>query len=227
MAQTFRRYEKKYLLDENQYRQIKEYLSKYTKSDKFFKSKVNSIYYDTDTFELIRRSIEKPEYKEKLRIRTYSDINADDKVYVEFKKKLDGIVYKRRTKAIYKDVLNDIYTCEFKDKQIGNEIRYALNYYDKLSPKVFISCQRASFVGIEDENLRITFDENLLYRMNDLSLSNSNNDKSITDKVVMELKVAGSIPLWLSKILDDTKVYPRGFSKVGTAFLKRMEKAYE
>ena len=106
--ETFRRYEKKYLLDEAQYLQLMEKLKDHVKQDKFFEANIRSIYYDTKKFELIRRSIEKPEYKEKLRVRSYNEPKPDDLVFVELKKKLDGIVYKRRTKAYAGEVLNDM-----------------------------------------------------------------------------------------------------------------------
>ena len=221
--ETFRRYEKKYLLDFDQYQLLLNKLKDYVKPDKFFESNIQSIYYDTDKFQLIRRSIEKPEYKEKLRIRSYDEASDDEMVFVELKKKLDGIVYKRRTKAKCIDVINDIYNCEFKDKQVGKEIIYALNYYDKLRPAVYIGCKRTSYVSNDDENLRITFDEDVRYRMKKLSLKRSIEDKPVTDKVIMELKVKDAMPLWLTDILNDVKAYPRGFSKVGTAFLKEIK----
>lgn len=222
MAETFQRYEKKYILDEERYTYMCELLSKYMKHDKFFKTRVNSIYYDTDNYQLIRRSIEKPNYKEKLRIRTYGDINDDDKVFVELKKKYDGIVYKRRTKSTYKDVLNNIYDCQFDDEQIGKEIKYALDYYGHLNPAYFISCMRTSYIANDDSNIRITFDQDIKYRTKHLSLKNENEDKLITDKIIMELKVKDSIPLWLSHILNEVKVYPQGFSKVGNAFTREL-----
>jgi len=221
--ETFRRYEKKYLLDFDQYQLLLNKLKDYVKQDKFFESNIQSIYYDTDKFQLIRRSIEKPEYKEKLRIRSYDEASDDEMVFVELKKKLDGIVYKRRTKAKCIDVIKDIYNCEFKDKQVGKEIIYALNYYDKLRPAVYIGCKRTSYVSNDDENLRITFDEDVRYRMKKLSLKRSIEDKPVTDKVIMELKVKDAMPLWLTDILNDVKAYPRGFSKVGTAFLKEIK----
>lgn len=221
--ETFRRYEKKYLLDFDQYQLLLNKLKDYVKPDKFFESNIQSIYYDTDKFQLIRRSIEKPEYKEKLRIRSYDEASDDEMVFVELKKKLDGIVYKRRTKAKCIDVIKDIYNCEFKDKQVGKEIIYALNYYDKLRPAVYIGCKRTSYVSNDDENLRITFDEDVRYRMKKLSLKRSIEDKPVTDKVIMELKVKDAMPLWLTDILNDVKAYPRGFSKVGTAFLKEIK----
>lgn len=221
--ETFRRYEKKYLLDEAQYLQLMEKLKDHVKQDKFFEANIRSIYYDTKKFELIRRSIEKPEYKEKLRVRSYNEPKPDDLVFVELKKKLDGIVYKRRTKAYAGEVLNDIYECRFSDPQVGKEIRYALQYYDRLRPAVYIGCNRTSYVANEDKNLRITFDKDIRYRMKKLSLKACEEyDKPVTDKIVMELKVRNAMPLWLTEILDEVKAYPRGFSKVGTAFLNEL-----
>ena len=221
--ETFRRFEKKYLLDEQQYRRLTELLKDRVLPDKFYETDIRSIYYDTDDHELIRRSIEKPEYKEKLRIRSYKEVTGDEMVFVELKKKFDGIVYKRRTKASSVQLLDDIYRCQFKDPQVGKEILYALDYYGRLKPSIFIGCKRTSFVGKEDRDLRITFDREICYRMEDLSLRKTEKDKLLTDKTVMELKIKDAMPLWLSEILDEVKAYPRGFSKVGNAFLKELQ----
>ena len=220
--ETFRRSEKKYLLDQGSYEKLMDLLKEYIVPDKFHETAVNSIYYDTDDHQLIRRSIEKPEYKEKLRVRSYKDADEDDAVFLEFKKKLDGVVYKRRTKAACGEVLSDISHCRFDDEQVGKEIRYALNYYGNLSPRIYIGSIRTSFAAKDDERIRITFDQDLRYRMKDLSLKRSKDDKRLTDQIVMELKVPEAMPLWLSHILDETKAYPRGFSKVGTAYLREL-----
>ncbi|MBQ6493763.1 MAG: polyphosphate polymerase domain-containing protein [Erysipelotrichaceae bacterium] len=224
MKETFRRFEKKYLLTEQQYQMLLEKLKDYVEPDMFYESKIRSIYYDNERFEMIRRSIEKPEYKEKLRIRSYDEAADDDMVFVEFKKKLDGIVYKRRTKARCADVIDDIYTADFVDEQIGNEIKYALNYYGKVKPAVYIGCTRTSYVGKQDKRLRITFDRDIAYRMKDLSLRSDKNDKAVTEMTVMELKIPEAMPLWLTQILDELKVYPHSFSKVGTAFLSEVRR---
>ena len=220
--ETFQRIEKKYLLDQKQYQELKEKLMDHVVPDKYFETSIRSLYYDTDKFELIRRSIEKPEYKEKLRVRSYGKADQNDEVFVELKKKLDGMVYKRRTKARYADLMNNIEKADFKDRQVGNEIRYALNYYGKLRPAVYIGCKRHSYSGKDDESLRVTFDSDISYRMKDLSLNESDKDKKVTDKIVMELKVKDAMPLWLTSLLDEVKAYPRGFSKVGTAFMKEI-----
>lgn len=221
--ENFTRSEKKYLLRKDQYVILLDRLKEHIEPDVYEKSKVSSLYYDNDKLELIRRSIEKPEYKEKFRVRCYGNVSNDDYVFVEIKKKLDGVVYKRRTKAKYQDIMNNIQTCEYKDKQIGNEIKYALDYYQGLSPAIYVSSTRTSYVGKGDHNLRITFDEDLKYRMNNLSLHESANDKELTDKVIMEIKVLNSYPLWLTSILARLNLFPRGFSKVGTAFMKEKE----
>ena len=174
--ETFNRSEKKYLLDEGQYLELMEKLKDHIKPDKYFETQINSIYYDNRKFELIRRSIEKPEYKEKLRVRSYGPAEADDKVFVELKKKFDGIVYKRRTKARCQEVLNDIYSARFKDEQVGKEILYALNYYGKLEPKIYIGCLRTSYTANDDEDLRITFDRDIVYRTRELGFKRNEKD---------------------------------------------------
>ena len=223
--ETFQRFEKKYLLSDEQFRKMMVKMKGHITPDKFSESDIRSIYYDTKDHQLIRRSIEKPEYKEKLRIRSYKEVDDDDQVFVELKKKYDGIVYKRRTKAKCKDLINDIRHCSFKDPQVGKEINYALSYYGELQPSIFIGCQRISFTGVDDKDLRITFDKDICYRMNDLSLKRTDADKKLTDQTVMELKIRDAMPLWLSDILDEVKAYPRGFSKVGNAYIKELQGA--
>ncbi|MBQ2078389.1 MAG: polyphosphate polymerase domain-containing protein [Erysipelotrichaceae bacterium] len=222
--ETFQRFEKKYLLNDEQYASLMEQMKEHIVPDKFYQTMIRSLYYDTDDHELVRRSIEKPEYKEKLRARSYGDSKGNDEVFVELKKKYDGIVYKRRTQVCCKDVLNDIATCHFKDSQVGKEILYALNYYGKLSPSIYIGCKRTSYVGKKEEDLRITFDKEISYRTRNLSLQkDDDDDRPLTDKTVMELKIKDAMPLWLADILDENKVYPQSYSKVGNAFLKQLQ----
>ena len=226
MSECFKRYEKKYLLDEKQYSYIKEKIRDYTVDDVYSEYDLMSIYYDNDSDELIRRSVEKPLYKEKLRIRAYVPPKGDDKVQVELKKKYDGIVYKRRTTATYRDVLEDIYGCTFTDEQIGREIGYFLRYHRNLRPKIYTGCHRTSYKGKTDRDLRITFDEDMVYRTKNLCLSKDIHDRSINDGIIMEIKVNNSMPLWLTKILDEAGACPRGFSKVGRAYMKEKEKEH-
>lgn len=223
MAESFLRNEKKYILDWKSYNKINEKLKDYMLPDKYPFNQLLTVYYDSDDYKLINNSLEKPLYKEKLRIRSYSPPLDNEKIFVEIKRKFEGVVYKRRTKAIYKDALTNIYNCEFEDKQIEKEIKYICSIYKNLKPKIFISCDRAYYVGKEDNDLRITFDDNLKYRFNDAYLNKNINDKLLTDKKIMEIKAKGAFPLWLSRILNELEIYPSSFSKVGNAFLKEKE----
>ena len=220
--ETFRRIEKKYLLDAGQYQRLMDGIREHVKDDKYPFSRISSLYYDNDRFELIRRSIEKPEYKEKLRVRCYQRPGKDDRVFVELKKKFQGVIYKRRSRAKLDDVLRNIYDCTFEDEQIGKEIGYMLKCYGRLKPKIYLSCDRHSYVAEDDSDLRITFDSDIRYRMDDLNMNASDKDRRLTDKVVMELKAKDALPLWLTGLLDEVKAYPQGFSKVGNAFLKEL-----
>lgn len=218
--ETFRRFEKKYLIDKYQQKLLLDKIAPFILPDIYQNYSLMSIYFDNKQNSLIRRSIEKPFYKEKLRIRTYSPPSSDDEVYVEIKKKLDGVVYKRRTKAKYGELMDDIYKAKFKDQQVGEEIKYFLNYYGHLEPSYFITCERESYVGKDDKNLRITIDSDMKYRTNNLKLEKTKDDKPINDLCILEIKADEVMPLWLANALDELKIYPTPFSKVGMAYLK-------
>jgi len=220
MAESFERVEQKYLLDADKINALKKELNKYVSPSTNNNYQIMSLYFDNNNFDLISRSIEKPKFKEKLRIRSYSPPGDNDDVFVEIKRKYDGVVYKRRTSAKYGELICNINNCEFKDSQITNEIKYFLNKYGKLEPKIYVSCFRKCYVGNEDKNLRITFDENIRYRTCDLYLKENKHDKPLMDKVVMEIKIENAMPLWLSEILNRLKIYPESNSKVGKAYMK-------
>lgn len=225
MNEVFKRKEKKYLLTKQQFENLLKEISPNIKKNKFYKTDVWSIYYDTDKDQLIRRSIEKPFYKEKLRIRSYGDVE-NDKVFIELKKKFDGIVYKRRTTTSYVNALNNIATAKCDDKQIGEEIKYFIEYYKGLKPSFCIGTRRYSFESKENKQLRLTFDTNSVYRRKFFYLGPSEeDDKKLTDKVIMEIKSDSSLPLWLTNAMDKLKIYPSSFSKVGTAYIKELKLA--
>src|SRR5699024_4007412 len=94
--ETFKRYEKKYILTEEQYACLMLVLGGMFQQDLYGRHKVCNVYFDTPDYRLIRSSIEKPVYKEKLRLRGYAEtVGPDSTVYVELKKKFDSVVYKR------------------------------------------------------------------------------------------------------------------------------------
>lgn len=222
-VEAFKRYEKKYIINQTQNKELMSDIKRYVEKDKHGFCTISNIYYDTDNYDLIRASIEKPVYKEKLRLRSYCVPNNETKVFLELKKKFDGIVYKRRLTLSYTDAQNylDYQIKPLKEGQILNEIDWFMRRY-KLSPKVFIAYDRAAFLGKSDANLRVTFDNNIRFRQNNLELQNGNYGQQIIDssQTLMEIKFSDSIPIWLAEILNDLKIYPASFSKYGNCYKK-------
>jgi hypothetical protein len=225
---VFKRYELKYLMTRKQQKAVLEAMLPYMKLDDFGHTTIRNIYFDTDSYRLARRSIEKPIYKEKLRIRSYKQATEIDKVFVELKKKYDEVVYKRRESITLNDMENWLGNgAGFPKKtKIGREIDYFFEYYKTLAPKVFLSYEREAFYSIDGSDFRVTFDENILARMEELSLASDVwGEKLIDDNMVlMEIKTSGGIPLWMTKVLTQQKIYKTSFSKYGTAYENMISK---
>lgn len=219
---TFKRYELKYLITKKQKQMIQEAFGAYMKGDEYGKSTICNIYFDTPDSLLIRRSLEKPVYKEKLRVRSYGRATEDSEVFVELKKKYKSVVYKRRINATEQNAMD--YLCKGvplpKQSQITEEIDYACELYRDLQPAVYLSYEREAFYGKEDRELRITFDENILWRNEDISLCSEVYGEPILKPgyVLMEIKIAEAMPLWLVKLLSDNHIYKTSFSKYGCAY---------
>ena len=218
----FKRYELKYLLDRFQYEELMRRIKSHITPDEYGESTICSLYYDTPQKTLIRRSLEKPEYKEKLRLRSYGIPKDDTKVFVELKKKYDEVVYKRRVGMSHGDAIGYLEKGKMPVMrcQITDEIDYFLKFYKNIEPSMLLFYDRTAWVARDDEDIRITFDKNILYREEDLSLKKGVYGTRVIEKdqVLMELKVAGAIPMWLVKELNDLKIYKTSFSKYGTAY---------
>lgn len=206
MAQTvFNRVEKKYQLSKERFEALWMDLMEYMEVDEFGKHTISNIYYDTPDDLLIRRSIEKPAYKEKLRLRSYGSPTLNDMVFLEIKKKYDGIVNKRRIQlplyAAYNYLILRIKP--FPQTQILSELDYFLSLYD-LSPKLFLAYERIALFGKEDPEFRVTFDMNIRSRTEDLrSEHGSRGILLFNDNThLMEVKITNSTPLWFSKLLS-------------------------
>ena len=163
---TFKRYELKYLLSKQEKEKVLEAMAAYMELDKYGRCTIRNIYLDTDNFRLIRRSLEKPVYKEKLRIRSYRRVEPQDTVFVELKKKYKSVVYKRRLVLSEKEVMESFRkeTPLPLHSQIGDEIEYFREYYGHLYPAVFLSYEREAYFMKDGSDFRVTFDENILYR---------------------------------------------------------------
>lgn len=223
----FRRFELKYLLDEPVYQQVRMVLDRHLVPDEFGESRIASVYFDTPDYRMIRRSLEKPAYKEKLRLRSYGRPGPGDAVFVELKKKFEGVVYKRRVALSLEEA--EAYLCQGKhptlENQVLKEVEYLRRFYPVLRPSVYICYERQAFTGQGMEPLRVTFDQNLLWRGDNLHLGAEGGGAPLLPERMrlMEIKVPGAIPLWLVKCLSERSVYPVSFSKYGTAYQKEFE----
>ncbi len=224
----FKRYELKYLISTTQKERILEATSSYIKEDDFCRSTICNIYYDTPDNILIRRSLEKPVYKEKLRLRSYGQAKPDGTAFIELKKKYKGIVYKRRVAMTYEEAVRYL---EGKAKaprqsQITDEIDYVLSFYQGIAPAMYLSYDREAYQGRTDKNLRITFDENILWRTEDKNLCHSVYGAPILEQgqILMEIKVGGAMPLSLAHLLSEEQIYKTSFSKYGRAYMINSEK---
>lgn len=226
--EVFNRYEKKYMVNQETYEELNRRLAEYMEPDSFSKDggfySICNIYYDTTTDELIRHSIQKPIYKEKLRLRSYGVPGEDTMAFVEIKKKYKGIVNKRRTTMALKDAMlylekGIVPEDERLNKQVLREIDYFKEHY-KLIPKVYISYDRRAYFGREDDSFRVTFDTNIQTRREDLNLQDGMYGESLLEpgQWLMEVKISGATPRWFTDILSDMKIYPASFSKYGTEY---------
>ncbi|WP_455721702.1 VTC domain-containing protein [Agathobacter sp.] len=217
----FKRCEIKYMIDEKTFDKLMQVMSEHMIADVHGRSTVCSLYFDTPDYLLIRRSMDHPIYKEKLRLRSYGVADEDTQVFVELKKKFNSVVYKRRISMTEKQ--SQEYLSEHKkimDTQISREIDYCMRMYKGLAPAVLLSYEREAFYAKDDHEFRVTFDRNILWRDYDLSLCKGIYGAPILEQgqVLMEVKTAGAIPRWMVDFLTENHIYKTSFSKYGTAY---------
>ncbi len=227
---TFKRYEKKYLITKEKLDEILPELLKYMDLDEYCiggrEYRIYSIYYDTENHDIIRQNSSKPYYKEKMRIRSYYDKSSpDDTVFMELKKKSNGVGNKRRIKLKIKEIepfVNEGILPETKDylsAQVAKELKYFLEK-NKVRPALYVQYDRLALFGKEDKDFRMTFDRNLRTRRSNFVLGESDEDELLLPEntYIMEIKILGSMPMWLSKLLSENELFSRGFSKYGEVY---------
>ncbi len=222
MQENFARAETKYLLTLPQAAAIEMGLMRlgFGKTD-FGSPRVQSLYYDTADHALIRASLERPAYKEKLRLRTYGEPGALTQSFVEIKKKYSGVVYKRRTAMPLEEAMNALYWGRMPEKagQVGREVQWMMRRYD-LRPAAVVSYDRDAWFCPELPEVRITFDRNLTFRDWELDLNSIEPGIPLlhADQRLMEIKTNGVYPLWLVHLLGETGAQRTHFSKYGLAY---------
>lgn len=223
---NFKRVEKKYIFTLDKYNELMAKIEEKLDPNEFPNSSILNIYFDTDNFDLAIKSIQKPIYKEKIRLRSYNVPNDDSKLFFELKKKYKGVVGKRRiaiSKNQYEEYLNFGTITNVENRQIFEEINYAYKRYG-LKPKIMVAYDRLAFYLKENHDIRITFDFNLRSRTTDVDLFMGDAGKRFfeNDTVILEIKSVEAIPMWLAKILNELQIYPTSFSKYGEIYKKHI-----
>jgi len=232
---TFQRCEIKYLLHETAFQNLTAVLAGYMEADGNCSADstyhIYNIYFDTENDDIIRRSLAKPYYKEKLRLRSYTIPHSEsDRVFLELKKKIGGVVCKRRAEMRLDEANRFVATGQapagagYLDRQVISEIAYFLRCYP-VAPRVAINYQRMAFYGREDRDLRITFDTNIRTRRHSLALVQGGGGRDLLEECpyLMEIKTVGALPLWLARVLSTNGVYRTSFSKYGTEYKRYLK----
>jgi len=216
----FERTEIKYLVPQEKKEAFLRAIEPYMQLDEYGLSTICNIYYDTENDDLISRSLDAPAYKEKLRLRSYGVPKADGTVFPELKKKVNGIVYKRRAAMKLGEAEAFLSGRSPQDgTQILREIDYFREFY-KPVPKLFIAYDRRAYFGKEDHGFRLTTDENIRFRTDRLSLSEGDDGEllNLGGAMLVEIKCAGAMPRFMVEILSKMKIYPTSFSKYGRIY---------
>ena len=221
--EVFKRTEIKYLISEEQFRKLMFFLSGMARIDQYGKTRINNIYFDTPDWLMIRTSLEKPIYKEKLRLRTYGSTDDSTNSFIEIKKKFDGVVYKRRVNGSYRAAYDYLVNGSdpLDDSQISREIEGLKYVYDDLRPSMKICYDRIAMAGIEDPEFRVTFDTNIQWDTDSLDLKSDECSHTILGEgsYMMEIKVANSMPKELAEKLSELGIFPVSFSKYGRGYV--------
>ena len=227
--EVFNRYEHKYLIDSAAYEKIIKIMDEHMELDAYNTNHkpytIANIYYDTADDYLIRKSLSKPIYKEKLRLRSYGVPDSTSKVFLEIKKKYKGIVNKRRTVLSLDEAYSFVKSGktpeqkEYMNTQVISEIEYFLKMYS-LEPKVYLAYDRIAYFEKGNPDLRISFDTNIRARRYDVRLEDGDGGRKLLpeEMYLMEIKTSRAKPLWLTHMLTELNIRRSSFSKYGTEF---------
>jgi SPX domain protein involved in polyphosphate accumulation len=237
MQDIFRRREKKYLITSEQSAVLQSLITRHTTIDQQGEYLIQDLYFDTANWDIISKSIERPLYKEKLRLRLYGQYNDESQGFLEMKRTYEGVVYKRRITFPLSELKNRCIReiVSSADSQISREINYFLKS-NPVSERVHIAYKRTAYAGIKDKGLRITFDRDIVFNLcslngNNFSEYDPDNGCQIKgsqiieqNQTLMEIKTAEAIPLWLTRALSESNIFPISFSKFGVCYARHISK---
>ncbi len=228
LKRVFERRETKYLLSQQSYTAIRALLKDKMKIDQYGQTTILSLYFDTDKFYFVNQSLNHIPYKEKFRVRSYGTPSPDQPVFLEMKKKINGVVYKRRLGVPYDSLgsvlKNHVATLDSRqlsddEIQIKHELQWVMDRYN-LEPKVLISGERLALYNEADPDFRVTFDTNIRFRSSDLSFAHGDYGTMIHPgfAVIMEVKSTGAYPFWFATIISQLHLVKGRFSKYGYVY---------
>ena len=228
LKRAFERKETKYQLDELCFAKFKQELTSFMALDEFGLHTILSLYFDTPDFRMIKASMEKPKYKEKFRVRSYGVPEEFDTVFLESKKKINGIVYKRRIPVSFAEYAawqaGGAFPEAKETPQINRELRWLVAQYPDLAPRVLIAYDRMSYFCEEEPDFRVTFDQRIRYRRQELDLSRGSYGELVAPgvPVLMEVKAMGAYPLWFSHLLTKYQLHKSSFSKYALTYRRHL-----
>ena len=232
---SFERIETKYVVSKTDLHDLIEDLKDYLVEDDYPTSTISNIYFDTEDFQLIQDSLQNQYKKEKIRMRTYlSQPTLDSQVFLEIKTKdQEGVGRKFRLLSTPSSILNFI-TKGHLDASITDKIviekvkKLHQDYKQGIKPRMYIYYDRYSLKekkyieGYNYNKIRITIDQNLVYRDENVNLFSGNQGAPLLDDntVIMEIKAPGNKPQWLQDILDKYGLIEHKCSKYSCAYHK-------
>lgn len=235
---VFSRYEMKFMITKDQYKKVVEGFGDRMELDEYNIGgnlyTIMNLYYDTPHDDLVSTGLKREDkYRFKIRLRSYDPKYPT--AFLEIKKKVNGLVNKRRT-LMYIDDVNpfliehvEVPESKIVKRQVIKELDVIARNYP-LAPKVVLCYDREAFFGTnpEDGDLRVTFDTNIRARRTELDLRLGSHGERILDEnfVLMEVKVDKAVPLWLARLLSENNVRKKRFSKYGTEFSQYVLKRY-
>lgn len=219
---TFKRTELKYLLTNAQHERLMACMKGRMRGDEWGPSTIWNVYFDTPTNLLARRSLEHPPYKEKLRLRRYgSPATCDsDEVFVELKKKCEGVVYKRRVQMDLRQARELLAGEGHPSGQIEREIDFTARRYGGLAPRMDVVYEREAFFAADDPDFRMTFDSCVRCSWDVGQPGRPRTWNTILPKGcwLLEVKSPGAMPLWLADFLTAEHIFKTSFSKYGRGY---------
>lgn len=221
---VFKRHEMKYLLTDEDREQFEREMAGHMVPDAYGDSHISSIYFDTPTGLIARLSIEGNAYKEKLRVRSYGVTNPDTTVFVEIKKKVNGITYKRRVPARADIAMERLCAGSFPgDDQISREINWLVRHYEGLAPSILVTYNRCAYYACDDADFRLTLDRNVRWidRSDPVEENPAGGELLGPDRTILEIKTGTAVPMWVIDFLERREIRQTSFSKFERSFVSR------